>query len=80
MTSGRLTWNQPVCEACWIANEGDWETCAEGVRLTAVRVPVIVPAERSLEQCCFCGAPTIAGIFQRIDPATVRFPRVEGGE
>lgn len=26
------------------------------------------------EICCFCGAPTVSGIYDRVDPSTVPFP------
>lgn len=67
----RLSWNQPQCEVCWI--EHNTHT-GQGVHvLTPYRSPHPV-----LEQCAFCGKPTIVGIYVRWDPdnVAVQFPRV----
>ena len=61
----RHTWTQPLCDSCWRKREGNREPSR-----------LIIP-ERLDETCCICGAETDSGIFQRIDPVTVRYPRME---
>lgn len=54
-------WTQPICRQCY--NE-----------IHPGRIPVaMVDAEE--EKCCVCGKPTIAGIYYRVDPTTVAFPK-----
>lgn len=66
-----MTWTQPICEKCWVEQEAKWE----GERLVEIRTPhkVIGP---DMEQCAWCGQPTIVGIYKRADPETVPYPRV----
>jgi hypothetical protein len=60
-----MNWTQPVCGDCYAAKEPD-------------RVPVALKVEfREHETCCFCGQPTDAGIYYRIDPRTVPHPKAE---
>jgi hypothetical protein len=66
-----LSWTQPTCEACWIAQHSEYDT---NDMVVAVDKPVMVK-EVQLERCAFCGAPTIVGIYTRADPATVTYPR-----
>lgn len=74
-------WNQPKCERCWIEHEGRWDTDeAEGITyLSSVRIPFRLtdPDGPRVEQCAWCGQPTIVGIYVRADPATVPYPAVE---
>jgi len=76
----RMSWNQPQCEACWIEyNTHTEEILVGGVPLnqvTHVTTPYRAP-NPTLEQCAFCGRPTIVGIFVRWDPdnIAVQFPR-----
>ena len=70
-------WTQPICEACWIDKEGQWEEIDEvHSRLVTLRQPVMT-REAGLHQCALCGGPTFVGIFQRIDPATVPYPALD---
>lgn len=73
-----MNWNQPICEACWIVNEGVWvqHPDDEVPVLQSVRKPVLF-REAGIEQCCVCGNPTIVGIYVRKDPTTVPFPKGE---
>lgn len=72
-------WSQPICEACWIQENGEWEfygvteTGALQTVLKHVRMPVL-KMSRSLEICCMCGEITIMGIWIRRNPDTVPFP------
>lgn len=71
-------WSHPQCEACWIEREGGWvpaELDGEPVGvLRSVRRPVLIryPEDETppIERCCFCGLPTIIGIYVRHDPAS----------
>ena len=66
-----LSWNQPMCERDWIAQRGVWE----GDRLVSLEKPVGLTREYiEVEQCAWCGEPTIFGVFVRANPANVRFP------
>lgn len=71
---------QPICEACWIEREGEWEQvpgAGTGTkRLVSVRVPTVLKSA-SLELCAYCGGPTIMGAYTRADSASVPFPRIE---
>jgi hypothetical protein len=77
-------WNHAICEACWIRREGVWEAAPEfgdgAEKLTGVRLPhrlrigtgdhaaFIGYPDVGIEQCCFCGQPSISGIVIRLDP------------
>lgn len=72
-------WTHPQCEACWIDRQGHWEPAGEldgepVSILRSVRRPALIqyPADETppVEQCCFCGSPTIIGIYVRYDPAS----------
>ena len=56
-----LQWNQPICDDCWLATEGN-------------RVPCRV-IEAKEEACSYCGEATKSGIYVRADPSTVPFPK-----
>lgn len=66
-------WTQPTCERCWILRRSTSD--AEG-RIEGVEIPYRLK-EPSLEQCAFCGEPTIFGVYVRINPASVMFPAQE---
>jgi hypothetical protein len=56
-----MSWTQAICERCWgIAHPG-----MEPTRLI----------DPEFETCCFCGAHTDDGIYVRIDPRSVPYPR-----
>lgn len=60
-----MNWNQPCCDACWVRMRGE-------------RVPVrLVDAYRVEEQCAWCGAMTLSGIYVREHPDNVSFPAKE---
>lgn len=50
-------WTHSVCEKCWKERSPDREP--------------IRTMDETPEKCCWCGAVTGLGIFQRADPATV---------
>jgi hypothetical protein len=62
----KYSWSQPVCDDDWFKRE-------------PTRTPVRI-VTRPTERCAFCGQITHSGIYVRIDPSTVPFPRVEGFE
>jgi hypothetical protein len=59
----RLSFTQPACDGCWSGRYPG-------------RQPVRLK-EPETETCCFCGAQTQAGIYVRVDPATVPSPTIE---
>jgi hypothetical protein len=65
-----LSWTQPTCEKCWILRKSEWDDDV----LVSIDRPVTVKDD-SIQQCSYCGAPTIVGIYTRADPTTVAFPR-----
>lgn len=58
-----MSWTQPICNPCFGQMHPD-------------RTPVRVKDD-DLMYCCMCGRGTGAGIYIRIDPRTVQFPRTE---
>lgn len=71
-----MGWTQPLCTACWLDLMGEWD----GDTLVSLRTPVVVkhddePWEGRLVRCCTCGRATTSGIFTRLDPDTVAYPR-----
>ena len=58
-----MTWTQPVCEDCWYSLYPEREP-------TRLR-------QAEIETCCKCGIQTWSGIYIRIDPKTVPYPRNE---
>lgn len=60
-----MSWTQSICLGCWWVRNPD-------------RQPAVL-TEPERETCCDCGRDTIAGIYVRLDPNTVRFPAEEGG-
>ena len=61
-----MNYTQPLCDTCWVEREGN-------------RVPVRT-AEPQEERCCCCGGLTESGIYQRIDPRSVTFPKMDDDE
>lgn len=59
-----LTWDQPMCDACWERRNPGYEPSR--------REPPF------LERCCYCGAGTTSGIYARTDPRKVRYPSATG--
>jgi hypothetical protein len=83
----KLSWNQPCCERCWIEAEGQWEVEATndgGIHeLVSIRSPVRLNQtahDSTIEQCAWCGKPTIVGIYKRADPRAVPYPATEREE
>lgn len=60
------TWTQPVCDECFTAER-------PGRRPVRLREP-------DLERCCLCGAATRSGIYMRLDPNVVPYPRRENDD
>lgn len=56
-----MSWTQACCERCWFERYAP----RDPLRL-------VDPDE---EICCFCGGPSSAGIYVRVDPATVPYPQ-----
>ena len=78
MVERRLSFTQAQCEACWIERNSEWESRGIEDVLLSIRRPVVLVSEESrIEQCAFCGRPTIVGIYVRVDPATVAYPRFD---
>jgi hypothetical protein len=65
-----LSWTQPTCERCWINKHGNVHDDGS----ETIDRPVMV-READVEQCSYCGALTIVGIYTRADPTTVAYPR-----
>lgn len=72
-------WTHPICEACWIDTEGNYERNEEldAEVLVSVRQParIVNPPDEPpppVERCCWCCAPTIVGIYKRHDPADLK--------
>lgn len=60
-----MAWTQAVCHPDWNARHPD-------------REPVRMKAEFADEEvCCDCGEITRDGIYIRVDPATVKFPKLK---
>lgn len=60
-TREKMIWNQPICLSCWLAKNPH-------------RGPLCV-VEPDEETCCQCGEATSDGIYIRIDPRTIAFPK-----
>lgn len=56
-----MTWTQPQCGPCF--EEANGRPAPHRMR------------DPASEVCCTCGATTCEGIYTRVDPATVPFPR-----
>lgn len=56
-----LSWTNPFCDACY-------------TNLRLGREPIRLLKPQS-EKCCMCYRPTTSGIYVRIDPYKVKFPR-----
>lgn len=68
-------WNQPICEMCWIERNSEWEEHPDGFDvLVSIRQPVTVK-NSGIETCCYCGDPTVVGIYIRKDPDEVNYPK-----
>jgi len=64
----KYSWNQPICERCWIFRKG----------LTIpVVVNMIIREEAPFERCSYCGEPTFIGAWIRDDPILVPYPYIE---
>jgi hypothetical protein len=61
-------WTHSICEADWIDKLGNWETLPDGNEaLMSIPAPTRLK-DAQLEQCCYCGRPTIFGAYIREDP------------
>lgn len=58
-----MTWNQPICDTCWEVLNPDREP---------FRIKDII---RETERCCICGDTTKSGIYTRLNPNTVPYPK-----
>ena len=63
-----LSWTQPCCSRCWRKNHPD-------------RIPVRLTDESGFESavevCAWCGDETVDGIYAKVDPRTVPYPKEE---
>jgi hypothetical protein len=66
---------QAICEADWINRSAKWD----GNRLTSLQMPVRL-ADPEIEQCAWCGEPTILGAYVRVETATVPHPTIKDDE
>ena len=64
----KLSWTQAFCRK-------DWEKLRPGVE-----PHVISEGLREVEKCCACGKLTDDGIYYRVDPKLVNYPRRELSE
>lgn len=70
----KFSWNQPICERCWIERDGNWTE-------DGIRIPVRLSADQvKVCRCSYCGHPTFVGIFIRDDPDYVPYPCAEEDE
>lgn len=60
-----MSWTQPICKNCYTKDNPDREPLA-------LQYP-----ER--ENCCKCGELAVDGIYIRIDPESIPYPKVESG-
>lgn len=75
---GILSWDNALCEACWIGEESQWDFDDEEHEvLVSVKSPEELVKGAPLEACSSCGAPTIIGLYVHRDPDLVNFPRYE---
>lgn len=65
-----MSWTQPICAARW-----NQTYAVPGSRIVDVATDVTGPGE--VERCCHCGQETRCGIYIRVDPTSVPFPREE---
>lgn len=61
-----MTLTQPLCLPCWRTDWPDGGMSRDPPH--AISAP--------MEHCCLCDRPTNHGIYVRVDPATVPFPRI----
>jgi hypothetical protein len=64
-----MSWTQPICAARW---NQDYGSQGKG---RIIDVDLDENGSGDPEQCCYCGKTTVCGIFVRIDPSTVPYPR-----
>jgi hypothetical protein len=78
MKMPKFSWNQAICERCWIDQFGEFIEVFEGKaqRLMGVSMPVRL-VNPTVEICGYCGMPTILGAYIRDDPKNVTYPREE---
>lgn len=58
-----MSFTQPLCDDCWDEENASRPSPRMGMGET--------------EQCCMCGEETRSGIYTRVDPKTVPYPRRE---
>lgn len=70
---GVAVWvNAPICEADWIDQNAEWDP-ENPQRLLSLRNPVRL-TEPVVEQCAWCGGPTIFGVYVRAARKDLNFP------
>ncbi|MER5863763.1 hypothetical protein [Kitasatospora sp. NPDC002040] len=58
-----------MCDGCWVVGPGQLDPKNKSVHLDMVKLPPVPEGPRTVERCCFCWAPTVAGIRVPHDPA-----------
>jgi hypothetical protein len=80
----RLSWTQAICERCWFDTPGyGWPENELNNESATINLPHRVntfEVEKEtgvvqVEKCAFCGGATVCGIFVRVDPKTVSYPK-----
>jgi hypothetical protein len=64
--------NAAQCESCWIEDNATWDPDTPGV-LVELRMPVRL-VEPVVEQCAWCGGPTIFGVYVRVARTILTYP------
>ena len=65
-----MNWTQPICAARW---NQDYGSTRDPQRL--VDIATDETGGGDLERCCYCNKPTCSGLYVRLDPETVPWPR-----
>ena len=78
------SWRSAICEACWLSRE-PYTVRIDETGLVEIRTPVRARLYEEgdrleLQVCGYCGAPTIWGVYVRVDPATIPYPTPTGPE
>jgi len=65
-----MNWSQPICERDWIAKH----TVVQDDERVAIKRPVRL-TDPVVELCAFCGELTIFGVYIRVNPLDVPYPK-----
>lgn len=76
-------WTHRSCERCFINRQIDAQD--DGDQWVTIKIPVLlnqqvmVESNEAVGECCFCGLPTVIGLYVRADPSTVQCVHEEEG-